>query len=118
MQPLQICFHGIDASPTLEELIRTRAEQLARVDDRISTLRVVIEAPHRHHQKGNHFRVGVELTRPGHDIVVGGNETHVSDEDPHQAVRRAFDSLRRRLLSAQARLRGKDRAHLRRASLR
>ena len=106
MQPIQITYHGLDASDALTELIHERAEQLARVNDRIHGMRVLVDAPHHHHRHGNHYRVRIELTAPGHDIVVGHeDDERGDDEDVYAAVRRAFDVVRRRMTTAQARRR-------------
>ena len=112
MQPVQISYHGLEPSPPLSDLIRTRAAQLERISERIHSLRVLVDAPHRHHRQGNHYRVRIEVTVPGHDIVVGhDDETRSGDEDAYQAVRHAFDAVRRRLMATEARTRGKERAH-------
>jgi ribosomal subunit interface protein len=106
MQPVQIMFHGIESSDALTAFIRTRAAQLERVSDRIHSLRVLVDAPHHHHRQGNHYRVRIELAVPGHDIVVGHeDDERADDEDAYAAVRRAFDVVRRRLTTSQARRR-------------
>ena len=106
MQPVQITYHGLDASEALTDLIHERAAQLERVGDRIHTLRVLVDAPHQHHRQGNHYRVRIELTAPGRNLVVGHEDDERDiDEDPYQAVRRAFDTLRRRMETSQARMR-------------
>ena len=112
MQPVQIRFLGIEPSDALTALINTRASQLARVSDRIQSLRVIVDAPHHHHRQGNHYHVRIELAVPGSEIVVGHDqEERSTDEDAYRAVRRAFDAIRRRLTASQARTRGKQRAH-------
>lgn len=111
MQPVQITYHGLEASPALTELIHTRAQQLERVSDRIHSVRVLVDAPHQHRQKGNHYRVRIELTMPGQDLVIGhDDEERDGDEDAYQAVRHAFDALRRRLDESIERQHGKQRA--------
>jgi ribosome-associated translation inhibitor RaiA len=102
MQPVQIQYQGIDASEPLSTLIFTRAEALGRLHDRIVSLRVVVAAPHHHHRQGNHYHVRIELQVPGHDIVVD-HGAEQSDEDAYQAVRHAFDAIRRRLMTSQGR---------------
>lgn len=96
--PLQISFRGMDTSPATETLIRERAEKLERFHDRITGCRVVVEAHHRHQRKGRIYHVRVDLTIPGHEIVVGRerDEDH-SHEDITVAVRDAFDAARRQL---------------------
>lgn len=112
MQPVQISYHGIEPSDALTALIRLRAAQLERVSDRIQSLRVLVDAPHHHHRQGNHYRVRIELTVPGREIVVGHDADDKSeDEDAYRAVRRAFAAVRRRVTATQARTRGRQRAH-------
>lgn len=90
---LQITLRGIGHSQPLETAIRQKAGQLKRVHDRLTSCRVVVEVPARHRQQGREFVVHVELKVPGADIAV--NRSH--HEDPHAAVRDAFDAARRKL---------------------
>lgn len=96
--PLQIVFRYMDPSPALEARIRQRAEEFDQFFDRIIMCRVAVECQHRHHQQGKLFRVRIDLTVPGREIVVsrdtGANHAH---EDAHVAVRDAFDAARRQL---------------------
>ncbi|HVM84969.1 MAG TPA: HPF/RaiA family ribosome-associated protein [Candidatus Binatia bacterium] len=96
--PLQISFRGMDISPATEALIRERAEKLDRFHDRITGCRVVVEAQHRHQRKGRIYHVRVDVTVPGHEIVVGreADQNH-AHEDIKVAVRDAFDAMRRQL---------------------
>jgi ribosome-associated translation inhibitor RaiA len=88
----------MDTSPATETLIRERAQKLARFHDRIGACRVVVEAHHRHQRKGRIYHVRIDLTVPGHEIVVGRerDQDH-SHEDIKVAVGDAFDAARRRL---------------------
>ena len=96
--PLQISFRGMDTSPATEALIRERAEKLDRFHDRITGCRVVVEAHHRHQRKGRIYHVRVDVTVPGHEIVVGREpDQHHAHEDIKVAVRDAFDAMRRQL---------------------
>jgi ribosomal subunit interface protein len=101
MDPVQISYHGLESSPALSAIIETRAAQLARLNERILSLRVVVEAPPHHHRHGSRHRVRIELAIPHTEHVVVGHGIH---EDPYQAVRRAFDVARRQLLAAQERM--------------
>jgi ribosome-associated translation inhibitor RaiA len=102
MQPLQIHYDGIESSEALTSLIFTRADHLAHLHDRITALRVVVAAPHHHHRQGNRYRVRIDLTLPGREIVVDHGD-EASGEDVYQAVRHAFDAIRRRLMTSQGR---------------
>ncbi len=111
MHPIQITHHGSEPSEALDELIRDRAAELGELCERIHSLRVVVDSPHHHHRQGNRYHVRLELRLPGRDIVVGNEAAdRATDEDPYLAVRRAFDSLRRRLTATQVRRTGKQRA--------
>lgn len=113
MQPVQITYHGIDPSEALNELIHTRAAQLERLNDRIHMLRVLVDAPHKHSRHGKHYRVRLELTMPGRDLVIGHDDDDRDvDEDAYLAIRNAFDRLERRLTTAQTRRHAKQRAHV------
>ena len=95
---MQITYHGIDASPALNQLIEERASQLERVSDRIHGLRVVVDR-----LRHGDYHIHVELSVPGHDLVIGD---HAADHhDAYAAVRRAFDIARRRLTTTQSRRR-------------
>jgi len=58
-RPLEIRFHQMESSPAIETRIRERAAALERFSDRITGCRVVVEKEHRHHRKGNLFRVRI-----------------------------------------------------------
>ena len=107
MQPIQVSYRGLDPSPALSELIQTETEHLQRLNHRIHSLRVVVAAPPHHQRHGSPFRVRVELTIPGAELVVDGDH----DVDAYQATRHAFDTLRRQLTTIQERRQAKQRVH-------
>lgn len=96
--PLEITFRNMAASEALDADIRAKAEKLDNFYDRVMSCRVIVEAPHRHHHKGNIYHVRIDLTVPDEELVVsrdrGQNHAH---EDPYVAVRDAFDAARRQL---------------------
>ena len=110
--PLQVVFHNMEPSAALEANIRERAQKLERFSDRITSFRVTVEAPHKHHHKGNIYHIAVDIVVPDAEIVVSrnphGNHAH---EDAYVAVRDAFNSARRKLEDYEARRRGKVKSH-------
>lgn len=105
MNRVQISYHGLESSPALSALIEARAAKLAHLNDRILSLRVVVEAPPRHHRHGSHHRVRIELAIAGADVVVDHDDLGSgSDEDAYTAVRRAFEVARRQLTAVQERM--------------
>ncbi|HEY0720121.1 MAG TPA: ribosome-associated translation inhibitor RaiA [Gammaproteobacteria bacterium] len=98
---LQITGQNITITPAIEAHIRGNAEKLCRYRDDIVGCRVVIDAPHRHHTKGRHYEVRINLTVPGAELAV----THEPREDLYLASKDAFTVARRQLLDHSARRR-------------
>ena len=96
--PLQITFREFGPSPAIEANIRERVDRLERLSDRITSCRVVVEAQNTTHHKGKIFCCIVDITIPGHEIVVGhtGPKNH-AHEDVYVAIRDSFDAASRRL---------------------
>lgn len=95
---VQITFRDLPKSEAIEATILEKALKLTSLYDKISSCRVMIESPHRHHHKGKQYHVRIDLAVPGQDLVVArdpGREEH--HEDAYVAVRDAFDAARRQL---------------------
>ena len=109
---LSISFRNMEASPSVEAQVRRRAEELEQFSDRISACRVTLEAAHRRHRQGTIYRVSVDLTVPGGNVVVNREpgEDH-AHEDMHVAIRDAFDAARRRLQDRMRRIDGTIKQH-------
>ncbi|MEE8594138.1 MAG: HPF/RaiA family ribosome-associated protein [Candidatus Bipolaricaulota bacterium] len=96
--PLEISFEGFDRSDALEQNIRDRAAKIERFYQHIVGCHVVVEAPHRHHHKGNLYSVRIEITVPDGELIVNRNpQEHHSHEDVYVAIRDAFKAARRQL---------------------
>ena len=105
--PLNISFRNMDPSEAVETRIREKAEKLERLFDRIVSCEVVVEAPHRNHQKGKLYEVRINLSVPGEDINVGrtGPQNH-AHEDVYVALRDAFAAATRQLEDHVRKMRG------------
>ena len=109
---LQITFRNMGTSPAVEAKVRKRAEELERFYDRITSCRVVIEAPHRGHRQGDLYHIRVDLKVPGREIVVKRDPSeHHAHEDIYVAIRDCFDAVRRQLEDHARRERGDIKAH-------
>ena len=114
--PVQISFRNVAGSEAIEADIRARAQKLETFYSPITSCRVLVEVPARHHQNGRPFHVRIDLTVPGGEIVVKREPTlHGTAQDTEEkterkksgtkverrylnvAVREAFDIARRRL---------------------
>lgn len=111
--PLVISFKGLPSSPAVEARIRSEAAKLDRFHGRITSCRVTVEEPHRHHHQGRLFHVRIQLTVPGRqDLVVKRSPSqHHAHEDPYVAIRDAFDAARRQLQDHVRVSRGKVKFH-------
>lgn len=97
-RPLEVTFRGLDSSAAVEAKVYERVEKLEQLCGEIIGCRVMVEAPHRHHHRGNLYHVRIDLTLPGKEIVVTRDpKQHNAHEDIYVAIRDAFDAARRRL---------------------
>lgn len=101
--PLEIAFKQVEATASLEGLVRERVDRLPRYFRNIIACRVAVEAASRNNQhEVTAYRVRVEVSVPGNDLVatasprVGTPQAAVV-HDPYQAVRDAFVAMERRL---------------------
>ena len=110
--PLNISFRNMDPSEAIETRVREKAEKLERLYDRIISCEVVVEAPHRNHQKGKLYDVRINLSVPGDDIIVGrtGPQNH-AHEDVYVAIRDAFAAAGRQLEDHVRKMRGDVKSH-------
>ena len=106
--PLQITVRDMAASPSLEERIRSKAEELERFHPRITHCRVTVSESHKHHHQGRQFEVRIDVRVPGHAEVV---VTRQHDEDVYVALRDAFGATTRRIEDVLREQRGSVKAH-------
>ena len=96
--PLEIAFKNMEKSDAVEARIREKAEKkLERFAGRITSCRVVVEAPHRHQHQGNCFDVRIDIHVPGEELVVTRESTDPAHTDVYVAIRDAFDAVVRQL---------------------
>jgi len=105
--PIQIVFHKVAHSPSLEQLIRDKATRLGAIFPRLMRCQISLERTHRNQQQGNPFNVRIRLHVPGGELVVN----HDSHEDVHVALREAFDAARRQLEEYAQRMRREVKHH-------
>ena len=96
--PLEISTRRIDLSPALEADLRRRARKLERFYDRITSCRVAVERPSDHHNEGGPYRVRLDITAPGSQVVADkqAEDLNVAIRDAFQAAERQVDELSRR----------------------
>jgi hypothetical protein len=98
---VQITFRGTEASPAVEETIQAEAARLRELCDRIQKCHVIVEAPgFERHRKGRRFRVLIDVTLPGAELVAGRHQPEdLPPDDVNAAITDAFHHARRELES-------------------
>ena len=102
-----ITVRNVSLSEAAKSAILKKASKLDSFYDRITSCRVVVEVPHRHHSKGLLYNVRIDMTVPGKELVVR-REPH---KDLYVAIRDAFDAARRQLKDFALRQRGDVKTH-------
>ena len=111
-QPLEITFRDIPHSDAMEADIREKAAKLDQFYDHIMACRVMVEAPHGHHHKGNLYHVRIDLTVPDGELIASrAPKEHHAHEDAYVAIRDAFDAIKRQLQDYARKQRGKVKSH-------
>lgn len=111
--PAEIHFEGLDQSDFIEARVREEIDKLEQFFDKIISCRVVVEKPHKHQNKGNHYGVRIFMSLPGDNIISvdrnpGKNETH---EDVYVAIRDSFNAARRQLKEKVRKMQGNVKTH-------
>ncbi|CAH2600405.1 HPF/RaiA family ribosome-associated protein [Rhodovastum atsumiense] len=109
-RPLEIAFHGVQSSPSIEAELR---EYVSKLETRFGRLligcRVSVEALHRQHQTGNLYEVHVVLSVPGRDLAVSREPQKARERyarpDLRTAIRDAFKAAERQLMGFKEQLR-------------
>jgi cold shock CspA family protein len=111
--PVQIDFQGTAVSPGTREAIEDHIAQLEQRYGRITTCRIVLKAPGRHHRAGEAYEVNIRLALPdGREVDV--SRTPKADErhgDLQFAIGDAFKRARRQLQDQVRRLQGQVKQH-------
>lgn len=128
--PLQITYRHLPPSPALDALLRERAAALDTYYGAIMRCHVLVEHQRRHHRDGNRYRVRIDLTVPGEEIVVThepslypalrdvgvdhvqkATETESVHTHVEVAIHEAFDIARRQLQDYARRQRSDVKTH-------
>ena len=105
--PVHIQFHGMDSSDALETRAREHVQKLEQFASDIMACRVGIDLEQKHKHQGRPYSVRIDLTLPGHELVV----SRVQNEDAYVALRDAFDSMKHQLEAVVLKRRGQVKHH-------
>jgi hypothetical protein len=88
-RPVEIVFHRLEPSPSVENLVLELTEKLERLTPDVSSLRVVIDTPHRHGARAR-YSVKIEMRYAGLDLVIHHADRGDAGFDVYRAVRDGF----------------------------
>ena len=110
--PLQITYRNIEATPSLDEHIRAKAEKLSKHFPHITNCQVVFECAHNHQHKGKLYHTSIDITVPGKEIAVS-KESHDKHEheNAYVTIRDAFEAVRRQLEEHSQRMKKQVKQH-------
>lgn len=101
--PLEITFHNMRNSISVDADIRKRVAKLEKLYGRLVSCRVSIEARSKQHRTGNVYEVHVEMHAPRGRLVVSREPHHVGERhartDVRASVRDAFKAAEAQLRS-------------------
>ncbi|WP_164870840.1 HPF/RaiA family ribosome-associated protein [Mesobaculum littorinae] len=95
--PLELAFHNMDASPTVERRVRERARKMERYFKHITSAHVVVELDHKSGGAAKAYHVRIEARVPGKELVVSHDPGKADRYDVLQTVNAAFDAMDRQL---------------------
>ncbi len=101
-RPLEIAFHNMSTSDSLEAMIRQHVDKLDRRHGHLIGCRVSVEALHRQHQTGNVYECHITLSLPGRDLAVSHGphkpKLNRARPDVRASIREAFEAAERQLV--------------------
>lgn len=113
MVPPEISFRNMDSTPEMDTEVRERISKLEEIYDRITSCKVVVEAPEKELPTSEPFHCKIYLAIPRHDIVVdrdpGDVTTH--QKDVYAAIHDSFQAAERQLKKTVNLMRGQTKSH-------
>jgi ribosomal subunit interface protein len=95
---VQIVYRDIERTDAVDAYIRKHVDKLLAHAEQVQSCRVALEAPHKHKQHGRHYRVRIDVTVPGAELVVDRSPDDGREhEDAYAAIDDAFDHAIRRV---------------------
>jgi putative sigma-54 modulation protein len=97
--PVEVHFHGIERSEAIAQRVQEKVAKLARHFPRMTSCRVVLDAPHRNPQKPKVFQIKIEIGVPSRQPIVVSHERAGShaNEELLLALRDAFEAALRKV---------------------
>ena len=110
--PLEVTYRDVEKTETLETLVREKVAKLEQVCDRLNSCRVAIEKIHDRPSSGSPYRVRIDMTVPGQELVAESNPGEgIQYIEVQPVIRDAFDAARRQLQEISERQRNRVKTH-------
>jgi ribosomal subunit interface protein len=97
--PVKITYRGLEKTEALDDIIVDYAARLEKFCDHINRCDVAIEQPNHAHQKGNPYRVRIDVTvAKGHELVAEEKQMDNGAHEPlTKVIHDAFKTMERQL---------------------
>jgi ribosomal subunit interface protein len=97
--PVNITYRGLEKSEAIDNLILEYSARLEKFCDHINRCDVAIEQPNHAHQKGNAYRVRIDVTVASrHELVAEERQMDNGSHKPlNKAIHDAFKTMEREL---------------------
>jgi cold shock CspA family protein/ribosome-associated translation inhibitor RaiA len=106
----EVAYRNVNPTPAIENEILQGIESLEKAHPRITGCRIMVEVPHPRHTHGNLYRVRIDLTIPGREVVVSRDPpARRTREEPLRAIREAFELARMKLRERREKQTGRPR---------
>lgn len=109
----EITYRDVSRSEWIDDYVDRYMEKLDRICDDIVACRIAIERVQHHKEKGNPYRVRVEVTLPGKKDLVADKRGPVGDPQVQlrPIIRQAFEAVEKQLKKQMAKRRGEVKNH-------
>lgn len=113
MVPPEISYRNMSSNPDLEADIRRHIGKLEELFDRITSCKVVVEAPDKALPTSEPFHCKIYLAIPEHDIVVDRDPGDITTHrgDVNAAINDSFQAAERQLKKVVDQMRGQTKRH-------
>ncbi len=97
--PVNITYRGVEKTDAIDQAVLEKAARLEKFCDHITRCDIAIEQPNHAHQKGNPFRVRIDVTvPPGHELVADERGVDNGSYAPlEKVIHDAFKTMERQL---------------------
>jgi ribosome-associated translation inhibitor RaiA len=111
--PVKVTYRGLEKSENIENLVLEHASRLEKFCDHINRCDIAIEQPNHAHQKGNPYRVRIDVTvAGGHELVTDEKQMPNGAHEPlAKVIHDAFKTMERQLRHIVDKQRGEVKTH-------